>query len=382
MNTLDEHGTCKSCNKDAQTQSIACWMCKVRFHVIKCDVDPMVQESLFKNQWPNIQNRWICVTFTCPMCQEDEKSKEAAVMSGRVRLLEESALKSNQQLDHITELLTNVLKKPENNPTPIIPSKKPTETPVLIVVEKQTEGEPVTNEQTQEMWSEVAKRATKEKAGVKKSFTNKAGQSVFVCDSEKSKEALLPHVQDIFTNRRINTPKPRLPTISVPFIHGKYTNDELLNVLRQQNDNNGMVFSQDNAQVLFSAPMKDKDNLHQAVIRVSEKLRESIELNDNRLNIGINSCPVYDRFFIKRCFQCQDFHHFQKDCKKAKVCALCSGNHDTTDCIIPQHEYQCINCIKAEGDDFNHAASSFHCPSYKSEQDKLKKSIHYYSKNH
>ena len=215
-----------------------------------------------------------------------------------------------------------------------------------------------------------------------RSFTNKAGQSVFICNNEKSKKALLPHVEKVFHNRKINTPKPKLPTISVPFIVGKYEKEELLDVLGKQNE--GIEFCQDNAQVLYIGQMRDREGLYQASIRVSEDIRDKIKENDNRLCIGINSCPVFDRFFIKRCNRCQEFHHFHNDnggCKKDKVCALCTGKHDTRDCRTDEDHHKCNNCVKADRDEFSHAAFSHDCPSYIAEQDKLKKTIHYYSKN-
>jgi hypothetical protein len=136
---------------------------------------------------------------------------------------------------------------------------------------------------------------------------------------------------------------------------------------------------------MFSVPMKDRDNLYQAVIRVSESIRDQIKLNGDRLCIGINSCPVFDRFFIKRCNRCQSYHHFQNDnggCKNDKVCALCTGNHDTRSCQTDENMYKCANCLKTNKEDhMGHAAYDLQCPTYKEEQEKLKKSIHYYAKN-
>lgn len=387
MNTLATDGICKHCHKDGSTNFMECWVCREKYHVIECTLDPMVQTSLLKNQWPNILNKWTCITFTCPTCKEDFKTKEEAVMSSRVRLLEENSLKSNKQLDEIKELLTTVLtnqaQSSDNIETQKAPGKPAEETPTLIVVEK-AENEEQTDEENKALWSEVTKAAIKSKVGVKKSFTNQSGQTVLVCNNEKSKQALLPHVTKAFTNRKINTPKPRLPTISVPFIHGKYENQELLNVLCQQNEDLGASFDQDNAQVLFTTPMRDREGLHQAVIRVSENLRKKIKDSGNRLCVGINSCPVFDRFFIKRCNRCQSFHHFHKDnggCKKSPVCALCAGSHDTRSCHVDETQYKCSNCSKANKGQCSHAANSLDCPSYIAEQDKLKKSINYYAKN-
>ena len=112
----------------------------------------------------------------------------------------------------------------------------------------------------------------------------------------------------------------------MPFIQGKYENAELLNILRQQNEDRGIMFNSDNTQVLFTSPMREREGLYQAVIRVTDDIRDKIKDNNNRLCIGVSSCPVFDRFFVKGCNNCQEFYQFHKDngvCKKPKVCRLC-----------------------------------------------------------
>ena len=215
------------------------------------------------------------ITFTCSGCREDVKTKQEAIMSARLRLLEENSLKTNKQLEDIKELLTAVTNKSQN-----VESTEPVvkETPTLIVVEKADVEQ--NEDETKAKWSEVTKAAINSKVGVSKSFTNKSGQTVIVCTSEKSKKALLPHVEKAFSHRKINTPNPKLPTISVPFIVGKYENEELLDVLRQQNEDRGIMFNRDNAQVLFTTPMRDRDGQYQAVIRVSESIRNKIKENE------------------------------------------------------------------------------------------------------
>ena len=382
MNILDEKGKCGHCHNDAQSESMECWLCQDRYHVIECDgIDPMTQTSFLKNQWPGIQRNWVNITFTCPSCKEDAKTRKETAMSSRVRLLEESSLETNRQLSAIMDLLKkdngNVTKAPDTD-------KQVNETPHVIVVEKPEQPEENSEEEIQAKWTEVTKKAIRSKVSVLNSWTNPAGKMVFTCQDEKSKKALLPHVQEVFNHRIIRTPKPRVPTITVPFIHGQYEKEELIEVLNQQNEERGIIFNKENSSIVFIAPMKDKDNLYQAVIRVSEEIRAKIQNQGNRLCIGINSCPVFDRFFVKRCNHCQGLGHFHKDdggCKKDKICALCTGKHDTRTCRTDEHYRQCINCIKAEKDDIGHAAFSPDCPMYIAEQDKLKKSIHYYSKN-
>ena len=352
--------------------------------MIECEADPMIQLSFFKNQWSAMMNKWPCLTFTCPTCREDIKTKEDIVMSSRVRLLEENAFKTNKQLENILTLLTTEKATSEEKPITyrdIAAKEPPMQTPSLIVVEK---SENDTTEETKSKVSEITKAAIKSKVQMKKSFTNKAGHTVFVCNSDKSKEALLPHVQQVFTTRTIKTPKPKLPTVTVPFIRGKYENEDLLEVLRLQNEDCGIMFSSDNTQVLFSAPMKEKPGLFKAVIRVSEDIRKRIKTNGNRLFVGETSCPVYDRFFVKRCARCQSFHHFINDdggCKKAQVCALCTGNHDTRTCRTDEDQYKCVNCFNSNKDEFSHATFSPDCACYIEEQEKIRKSINYYNTN-
>ena len=288
----------------------------------------------------------------------------------------------HNELKTIKDLLAEAVKTKSEESTAKTEVTGTNNTQSIIVVEKSDTGHEPNQQEISKTWSEVAKAAISEKAGVTKSYTNKVGQTIFVCNSDKSKQALLPHVEKAFTGRTINTPKPRLPTISVPFIHGKYGNEELLDVLRAQNEDRGILLNRDNAQVMFTTPMRDRDGLYQAVIRVSNEVRDKIKSNGDRLYIGVNSCPVFDRFFIKRCNNCQEYNHFHKDhggCKKTPVCSRCTGNHDSRTCRTDKNMYQCANCINAGRDDFHHSADSLDCPTYIAEQEKLKKSISYYN---
>ena len=386
MQTLNEDGTCKHCNRDAQAECMQCWICEDKYHVIECEgpFGLMVQPSFLKNQWSNLEKKYPCITFTCPRCKEDVKTKEQAIMSSRVRLLEEDSLKSNRRLDEIMDLLKTIANgtKQGNEPA-TYSSVLAQDGPSLIVIDKPADDQVITEAESQAKMNEVKEAAILAKVAINKSFKNKSGRTVFICNTQKSKEALLPHVQKAYSTRKITTPKPRLPTISVPFIEGHYEKEALLTALRNQNEEKGILFDAENTEVIFIAPMKDKEGQFQAVLRVSEHIRDRIEANRKRIFVGGNSCPVYDRFFVKRCNRCQGFHHFQNDydgCKKAEVCALCAGNHDTRGCRHDRDLCKCVNCEKLGHDDFMHPAFSLDCPSYVAEQDKLRRSINWYQK--
>ena len=382
MNILNEDGVCQKCNHAAQSGFMQCWICKDKYHVIDCEADPMMQASFVKNMWQNMLKNWPSLTFTCPTCRENMKTKEESIMSARVRLLEENVLKSDKKLENIMELLTKLSNQPELTEKPKSYSDiVAADAPSAIVIDEPGE-EQESGEERQNKIEAVTKAAIQAKAGVKKSFTTKEGKTVLVCSNTKSKDALLPHVQKVYGNRKISTPKARLPTINVPFIQGKFEKEELLDVLCLQNEE--IMFTKDNTEIVYFLPMRQREGQFQAVIRVAENIRDQIKEKGNRLCIGINSCPVYDRFFVKRCNQCQELGHFHKDkggCKNAQVCALCSGNHDTRRCEIDENQYKCVNCVKAEHDDVSHAANSLGCRCYVAEQEKLKKSINYYQKN-
>ena len=113
-----------------------------------------------------------------------------------------------------------------------------------------------------------------------------------------------------------------------------------------------------------------------------------IELNGNRLYIGLYSCQVYDYFYVKRCNTCQKFGHYSNKCESSSyICGYCTQDHETSSC--PNHKLDnfvptCINCKLSTDNTMKHSHESFSltCPSYKLEQDKLRKSMLYYnSKN-
>ena len=382
MNKLDSGGTCLKCKKDAQNEHMECWLCKNRYHVIECEgEEPMVAPSFLKSRWPTISRKWPCITFTCHNCREEAHTKEDLIMSRRVTLVEEMALKTSKQLDDIMDILSAPKEITPTQGKSYAAAASSGEAPSLIIVEKPEEN--LTTAEKKKKMEELKKAAIQSKAAIKATYTNKSGKTVVLCNNEKSKEAMLPHVTKVFTSSKVITPSPKLPTVSIPFIEGNYAKEELIEAINNQNEGNGISLDDSNTKVIFISPMKDQgeDGLHQAVLRVSEEIREKLKDNGNRIFIGSTSCPVYDRFFVKRCNRCQAFHHYHKECRKNEVCAKCAGRHDTRKCTLSTDDYKCINCSTAGFEDIGHQASSFDCPAYVAEQERLKKSIHYYSKN-
>ena len=179
-------------------------------------------------------------------------------MARRVRLLEENNLKTSKKLEEIAEMLGNRNTQGMSSDVKTFANAVANEGPSLIVIEKPDEE--VSRDEKQETMNQLNKVARESKVAIKKTFTNKAGKTVVVCQNQKSKEAILPHVNRLFAERKISTPKPKLPTVSIPFIVGDYTKDDLVTALQNQNEGNGMLFNQDNAEVIFMSPMKHQDS--------------------------------------------------------------------------------------------------------------------------
>ena len=123
---------------------------------------------------------------------------------------------------------------------------------------------------------------------------------------------------------------------------------------------------------------------HQIVARVSEDIRKAIKTNRDKLFVGVSSYRVVDRFYVKRCNQCQQYGHYEKDCENEACCGYCSGPHLSVNCQKEKNDHEqhkCVNCEKSKKEETQHSAMWYKCPTYLEMQKKLKKTIPYYQKN-
>ena len=71
-------------------------------------------------------------------------------------------------------------------------------------------------------------------------------------------------------------------------------------------------------EVLLIKPGKNKPNIKQAIIRLSDDVRYPVKDTGDRLFCGMASCKVYDQLYIKRCNRCLDSGHWTLSSKKWK----------------------------------------------------------------
>ena len=143
--------------------------------------------------------------------------------------------------------------------------------------------------------------------------------------------------------------------------------------------------------IVFSKEPKDAGpntrgkKFYQIVARVSDDIRHILKKSNDRIYMDLTALKVVDRFFVKRCNKCQHFGHYEKDCENEVYCAYCGQTHRSEECEEVQEgdykNYDCINCSRAGEVSLGHSSIWHKCPCFIEQQNKVKKSIPYYSKN-
>ena len=87
---LQANGTCLTCDKDAQAESMTCHRCKNRFHVFECgELHNQTTETFLKN-WAGVQTRYPSFSYTCESCRENVALKNEDILVNRLALMEEN----------------------------------------------------------------------------------------------------------------------------------------------------------------------------------------------------------------------------------------------------------------------------------------------------
>ena len=384
---LNGEGTCTRCNVKADNQSMRCFGCDEFYHVISCTAAPKGQVTqTFNKNWDGLVAHYPNIQYICDSCRHDKSVKKDIIVSNRMCLLEEDVKSIKDELENKFQSLESVIReftqridnKPAETEQPAISyASKVKSTRSVIVIKKKGNGPPADMDT-------IYQAAVDNNAAVSNAYKNNTGDTVVVCEDEQSKQSMLPALNGKLDTEKFEviTPPSRLPTVTIIDIGSNYSRDDLLARVKSQNASKfaGIDLTTENFKVIFTkAQVKNKD-LYKAKVRVSEEVRKVISNANNKLNIGLRSCPVFDEFFIKRCNKCQKFYHYKDECKADKiVCGNCSGEHDIKDCRTDVSK--CYNCVQALHQDTNHKTSYYKCPVYIEAQKKLESTINYYKNN-
>ena len=346
------------------------------------------------------------VQYICDACKHDKQMKKDIIVSNRMCLMEEQMrslvkmmqevkqskqeqpnlaelVKSNNELNVELEKLRTTVNNMVEKTTPVQNTLPPVVTKSyadmakgeksILVIKKNAHGESAKMEDVQQVAVDTGSAVTT-------AYTNPTGDTVIVCENQNSHEKMKPALEETMSDFTVVSPPVRKPTINIAGISSDYTKDELFRVIQTQNRDRGLNITPDNFQILFTKKHARDAGLFMAVVRVSDDIRDAIKRAGNKLCIRSVACPVFDRFFVRRCNYCQGLNHWKDDCQQeSPTCGKCSGQHETLVCT--SHSLKCINCTTAGHRKTNHETSWHKCAAYVTAQEKFKTTINYYSKS-
>ena len=388
---VGDDSICPSCTKTpTQAECLQCYICKSVFHGI-CESTnndtKLCTNSMIKAfHSPSTKNNF---KFFCNNCLTEFERSMVESQAEKITNLEKNFLGMESKLNEITELLkrketrnSNQQKTSKATISNIWHDKEKLETikvprPTSVLVVKKVDDE----EKRAENQNVIETAIMDNNIPVVESYKNKSGDLFIVCESEDMRNELKSIVTSSIEDIVVNTPREKRHSITIVGLTKEYQEDEIIKMLVMQNSYiNKFAISnniRDHIKVHVVKPLKNNPSRFQVFCDVSSILREGLHHFNEKVTLGLSSCKIYDRYNIKRCFNCQNFGHYFKDCptKNEPICGKCSENHPTKDCVTSV--LKCINCVRNKSDQVQHSTSSHLCPSLMKEQSLLKQKLNH-----
>ncbi len=167
----------------------------------------------------------------------------------RINTLESNMNAMNTQLSEIKQLLLkkDAPERPVNNVTEVnsnaskqnsiwfnkerLETVKAPPAPSVLVVGKTNE-----QEKDQKNLEVVEKVIMENNIGLKKSYKNKSGELVLVCESKETRDNLSNIVESIDKRIPTKSPNGKRPTIAIVGLYKEYTTEEVISMMIKQND--------------------------------------------------------------------------------------------------------------------------------------------------
>ena len=378
---VSRNGQCSKCSTQAvEADVLKCYDCQTIFHIMCGEETPYACRTFlgnFKKQKPNF-------VFVCDSCLTRKEQNMASDLKDQIAQLTATV---STLASEFKSFKTEQSAKPAAE-TPVTPwnNKDRVEKMKSSLCIKSNNGAPVNIEKVQEL-------ATSHSIQVSKTNVKDNGDVYveFPCDENYQK--FVPLLEDeSFGENEIVRVKNKLPTVTILGVRNYTTKEEFIEKVKKQNPQLKEKLDQD-SQFTIVYSKKPRDNApegkdgFQVVARVSEEVRKILKNSNDRIYVDLESYKVVDRFYIKRCNNCQQFGHYEKDCTSESRCGYCSGNHKSVQCDQVEEgdlvNYKCVNCEHAGKNATGHSAHWHKCPTLLEQQKKAKKGIPYYNrKNH
>lgn len=203
------------------------------------------------------------------------------------------------------------------------------------------------------------------------------GGILLTCDTKEARDLLLNRLDEKINSEEYETKvtKLRKPTIKIVNITDEYSNATLVDEIKLKNP----FLEYDEIEVRHIREIKSKKTWTAFIETAGEAFRKIMD--QGKVYLNWDSCPVYEDISVLRCYNCQRYHHKGKQCTNDPVCSKCENAHNSRDC---QEEIICCNNCKllikdnnVDNIDTNHEATSDECPVFKKHRDNAIKNINY-----
>ena len=413
-NIIMPDGTCRKCENRVYSNFVSCLVCKSKFHATGCSNDIDICTPTFLNLFkpfsekvaPKYAARPGNFHFLCDACLTTFEINKAASDNDKVDSLTTKVNNLENGLNEIKSMLRSQASDPVSNTVLVTKQAEPNtlvsshsknpwslsnmcapldmDTVEKIDNDKQLSAiviPAIENDILKKSQMKVINRAVMQsKVSIRNSFQKKNGDTVILCDSDQTRDSLKAEIANVAPDIEVKSPDKRRDTIAVVGLDDNYDDMELMNCLVDQNfflkAFAALHNLSDHIKYVDTKPLRNDSERFQATFRISKELRQVLKQHNDRLIVGVISCRVYNRMFVKRCAICQRFGHFFAQCKfkDEPKCAFCGCDHETKDCLKNCGK-KCINCARANHDNTDHKAFSKHCPEYLKALENLKRAL-------
>ena len=388
---LDQQGNCPTCVKvPAPGESIQCFSCNGFFHAIcngasaddRVATKTMVTSFLLSSTKRNF-------TFYCNVCITNLEINKSDSESKRVEMLEAKMNVIDKQLVEIKELLvennkpntapkTTQVKKQHNLPKDNIwadsnrlMSVKAPEPKAVLVINKEA------NQQKNNETRDTIEKIVMDNEISLAAHQTQQGDMVLVCESKEVRDELKDLVRTANHDITMSSPKIKEVPVTIVGLPKECSSEEVIKMIILQNyfNKNFLLANkiEDHIKIQAIKPLRNNQAIYQVFASVTPVLRAGLKRYNNKLNICLTSCKVYDRQKIKRCYNCQCLGHFAKECPTPTEthCGKCSEKHRTDQCSSLLRK--CINCVRNNIPESNHSVNYHKCPTFIQQQEELDK---------
>ncbi|KAG5879766.1 hypothetical protein JTB14_028697 [Gonioctena quinquepunctata] len=214
--------------------------------------------------------------------------------------------------------------------------QQPKNLPVVIVKLNKPQNAELTKSEIQ---TKINPRALQ--VSINSVNTGYNGNLIIKCNSQKETVKLIEEAQkqDLSNTYQIQMSQLKKPRIKIITTNNNMDKEEIEECLRSQNE---FVTPEDYLKVTF---IKKVTNGKVTVCAECSAPLFKKFMDNKKVFISWERCPVYEDLTISRCKICNDFDHKDKYCKNKITCVYCGDEHKIEDC--PKQLKKCCNCLRA-----------------------------------